>query len=106
MAAPRDVVILGAGHNALVAAFYLARKGFKALVLERRPVVGGAAVTEEFHPGFRCSTVAHAAGPLLPKIARDMQLSRHGLEMIEPKVRLLAPSPDGRALVLLSDPAA
>lgn len=106
MAAPRDVVILGAGHNALVAAFYLARKGFKPLLLERRPVVGGAAVTEEFHPGFRCSTLAHAAGPLLPEIARDMQLARHGLEMIEPKVRLLAPSPDGRALALFSDPAA
>ncbi len=106
MGAPRDVVILGAGHNALVAAFYLARKGFKPLVLERRPMVGGAAVTEEFHPGFRCSTVAHAAGPLLPEIAGDMQLARQGLEMIEPKVRLLALSPDGRALVLFSDPAA
>lgn len=106
MAAKRDIVILGGGHNALVAAFYLAQKGFKPLVLERRAVVGGAAVTEEFSPGFRCSTLAHSAGPLLPSIARDMQLARQGLQMIEPSVRLFAPSPDGRALVLHSDPAA
>lgn len=106
MAAKRDIVILGAGHNALVTAFYLARKGFKPLVLERRAVVGGAAVTEEFSVGFRCSTLAHSAGPLLPSIVRDMRLARHGLLMIEPDVRLFAPSPDGRALVLHSDPAA
>ncbi len=65
MAAAREIVIIGAGHNALVAAFYLARKGLKPLVLERRGMVGGAAVTEEIHPGFRCSTVAHAGGPPL-----------------------------------------
>jgi phytoene dehydrogenase-like protein len=106
VAAARDIVIIGGGHNALVTAFYLARKGRKPLVLERRDVIGGAAVTEEFHPGFRCSTLAHSAGPLLPEIAHDMQLARHGLQMIEPLVRLSAPSPDGRALVLHSDAAA
>lgn len=106
MAAPREVVIVGGGHNALVAAFYLACKGLKPLVLERRPIVGGAAVTEEFHPGFRCSTLAHAAGPLLPEIVRDMQLARYGLAMIAPGARLCAPAPDGRALVLYSDPVA
>ena len=106
MAAPRDVVIVGGGHNALVTAFYLAKRGLKPLVLERRAVVGGAAVTEEFAPGFRCSTIAHSSGPLLPSVARDMQLARHGLQMIEPAVRLFAPSPGGRALVLHSDPAA
>ncbi len=106
MAAAREIVILGGGHNALVAAFYLAKKGLKPLVLERRAVVGGAAVTEEFHPGFRCSTVAHAAGPLIPSILRDMQLAKHGLDMLESPVRLFAPSPDGRALVLATDPHA
>lgn len=105
MAAPREIVIVGGGHNALVAAFYLAKKGLKPLVLERRPSVGGCAVTEEFHPGFRCSTLAHAAGPLAPAIARDMQLARHGLQMIEPGVRLFAPGCDGRALVLYADSA-
>lgn len=102
MAAVRDIVIIGGGHNALVAAFYLARKGYKPLVLERRPIVGGAAVTEEFHPGFCCSTLAHAAGPLLPEIVAGMQLARHGLQITEPAVRLFAPSPDGRALLLHS----
>jgi phytoene dehydrogenase-like protein len=106
VAAAREIVIIGGGHNALVAAFYLAKKGLKPLVLERRAVVGGAAVTEEFHPGFRCSTVAHAGGPPLPSILRDMQLAKHGLEKLESPVRLFAPSPDGRALVLETDPEA
>jgi len=101
----RDVVIVGGGHNALITAFYLAQKGLKPLVLEGRAMVGGAAVTEEFHPGFRCSTLAHAAGPLLKGVAHDMHLDRHGLQMIEPDVRVFAPSPDGRALILHSDPA-
>ncbi|MGA8221532.1 MAG: NAD(P)/FAD-dependent oxidoreductase [Candidatus Acidiferrales bacterium] len=106
MAAPREIVILGGGHNALVAAFYLAQKGLKPLVLERRSIVGGAAVTEEFHPGFRCSTVAHAGGPPLASIVKDMQLAKHGLQKLESPIRLFAPSPEGRALVLHTDPAA
>jgi phytoene dehydrogenase-like protein len=104
--APREIVILGGGHNALVAAFYLARKGLKPLVLERRPTVGGAAVTEEIHPGFRCSTVAHAGGPPLAAIVKDMQLAKHNLQKLESPVRLFAPLPDGRSLVLYTDPAA
>ena len=100
MAETRDVVIIGGGHNGLVTAFYLAKAGFKPLVLERRPQTGGAAVTEEFHPGFRCSTLAHSAGPLLPEIVRDMQLARHGLKLITPEVAVTALSPDGRALPL------
>jgi phytoene dehydrogenase-like protein len=100
VATARDIVILGGGHNALVTAFYLAKKGFHPLLLERRAIVGGAAVTEEFHPGFRCSTLAHAAGPLLPEIARDMQLARHGLKMLDPETQLFAPTLDGRALHL------
>lgn len=103
MAAAREIVIVGGGHNSLVAAFYLARKGLKPLVLERRSVIGGAAVTEEIHPGFRCSTLAHASGPLHPAILRDMQLVKYGLQMLESPVRLFAPSPDGRALILGGD---
>ena len=78
----RDVVIIGGGHNGLVTAFYLAKAGFKPLVLERRSQPGGAAITEEFHPGFRCSTLAHSAGPLRPDVVRDMQLEKHGLKVI------------------------
>jgi phytoene dehydrogenase-like protein len=101
----RDIVIIGSGHNALVAAFYLAKSGLKPLVLERRDTVGGAAITSEFHPGFRCSTLAHATGPLRPQVLRDMQLERHGLELLRPDPRVFAPSPDGRAVALYDDPA-
>jgi phytoene dehydrogenase-like protein len=101
----REVVIIGAGHNGLCTAAYLARAGHKPLVLEARPVVGGRAVTEEIHPGFRCSTVLHAAGPLLPRIARELDLGRHGLAWLQPAVRLFAPSLDGRALFIHDDPA-
>lgn len=103
MAAARDIVIIGGGHNALVAAFYLARGGLKPLVLERRDVIGGCAVTEEFHPGFRCSTLAHAGGPPLASIVNDMQLARHGLQKLESPVRIFAPTQDGRALTLYTD---
>src|SRR5713226_5261310 len=98
-----DVVIIGGGHNGLVTAFYLANGGFKPLVLERRAQPGGAAITEEFHPGFRCSILAHAAGPLRPDIVRDMQLEKHGLKLITPEVGVVSLSPDGRALILYQD---
>ena len=100
MASTRDVVIIGGGHNGLVTAFYLAKAGYKPLVLERRPQPGGAAITQEFHPGFRCSTLAHSAGPLRPDIVRDMQLKKHGLKLISPDVATVSLSPDGRALTL------
>jgi phytoene dehydrogenase-like protein len=103
MAGVRDVVIIGGGHNGLVTAFYLAKAGYKPLVLERRAQPGGAAITEEFHPGFRCSILAHAAGPLRPDIVRDMQLEKHGLRLITPDVGVVALSPDGRALILYND---
>jgi phytoene dehydrogenase-like protein len=101
----RDIVIIGGGHNALVAAFYLARAGRRPLVLERRAAAGGAAVTEEFHPGFRCSALAHAAGPVDAKILRDMGLE--GVAMVRPDPRLAAlPSaPDGRAVLFHEDDA-
>jgi len=99
----RDIVIIGGGHNGLVTAFYLAKAGYKTLVLERRYQVGGAAITEEFHPGFRASLLAHSAGPLRPEIVRDMQLANHGLKLITPEVDVTALSPDGRALILYRD---
>ena len=98
----RDVVIIGGGHNGLVTAFYLAKAGFKPLVIERREQVGGAAITDEFHPGFRCSTLAHNAGPIRPDIVHDLQLEKHGLRMITPNACLTALTPDGRALTLSS----
>ena len=101
----RDIVIIGGGHNGLVTAFYLAKAGFKPLVLERSAQVGGAAVSDEFHPGFRCSTLAHTAGPIRPDIVRDMQLQRHGLRLITPEICVTALSPDGRALSLYQDAA-
>ncbi|HXY78349.1 MAG TPA: NAD(P)/FAD-dependent oxidoreductase [Candidatus Acidoferrales bacterium] len=103
MADKRDAVIIGGGHNGMVTAFYLARAGFKPLVLERNEQVGGAAVSDEFHPGFRCSTLAHTAGPIRPDIVRDMQLEQHGLRLITPEVCVTAFSPDGRALTLFQD---
>jgi phytoene dehydrogenase-like protein len=104
MTETRGIIIVGGGHNGLVTAFFLAKAGFKPLVLERRSQVGGAAVTEELHPGFRCSTLTHAAGPLRPDVARDMQLERHGLKLTTPEVSTVSLLPDGRALVLYSDP--
>src|SRR5436190_21069033 len=98
-----DIIIIGAGHNALVAAFYLAKGGRKPLVLERRPVVGGCAITEEFAPGFKAPTLAHTFGPLRPSIVRDMQLERRGVQFVRPDPRLLALSRDGRALALSRD---
>ena len=103
MAETRDVIIIGGGHNGLVTAFYLAQAGHKPLVLERRSQIGGAAVTEEFSPGFRCSTLAHVAGPLRPDIVRDMQLERHGVKFITPEIGVVALSPDHRALILHND---
>ena len=104
MAEKRDVVIIGGGHNGLVTAFYLAKAGFKPLVLERRAQVGGAAITEEFHPGFKCSTLAHTTGPIRPDIARDMQLEKHGLKLVTPEVGVVSLTPDGRSLTLYNDP--
>ena len=98
------VIVIGAGHNGLVTAFYLARAGVSTLLLERRHVVGGSAVTEEIHPGFRCPALLHSAGPFLPKIAHDMQLGKHGLQMIKPDVRVLALAAGGPALRIYDDP--
>ena len=78
-----DVILIGAGHNGLVAAIRLARAGLSTIVLERRSLVGGAAITEELISGFRCSTLAHTAQPD-PALVADLRLAEHGLEMIDP----------------------
>ena len=101
----QKVVVVGGGHNALIAAFYLAKGGFKPVVLERRVVVGGGAVTEEFHPGFYASTLSHSLGPLRDDIAREMHLTRFKLEIFRPDPRVFAPAPDGHGLLFYGDAA-
>ncbi|MGE5161238.1 MAG: phytoene desaturase family protein, partial [Betaproteobacteria bacterium] len=93
-----DVVVLGAGHNGLTCACYLAAAGLKVRVVERRPVVGGAAVTEEFHPGFRNSTASYTVSLLNPKVIRDLRLADHGLRIVERPFSNFVPLPDGRSL--------
>jgi phytoene dehydrogenase-like protein len=100
-----DAIIIGAGHNGLVTACYLAKAGLKTLVLERREIVGGGAITEEFHPGFSCSTLEHAAGPFSPQIISDLNLRQHGLELITPEVRVLSLGEDGKSLCIYNDTA-
>src|SRR6185312_3547253 len=78
-----DALIIGAGHNGLVCACYLAAAGLEVTVLERRDVVGGAAVTEEFHPGFRNSVASYTVSLLNPQVIADMRLAEHGYRVIE-----------------------
>ena len=91
----RDVVVVGGGHNGLVTAAYCAAAGLKVTVLERRAVVGGAAATEEFHPGFRNSVAAYAVSLLNPAVIRDLDLPRHGLKIVERPLSNFLPLPDG-----------
>jgi phytoene dehydrogenase-like protein len=97
-----SVIIIGAGHNGLSAAFYLAKAGLKPIVLERRETVGGGAVTGEVYPGFRMPVLAHHT-PIRETVAREMNLAAHGLELLVPPARLFVPGADGRALVLYDD---
>ena len=94
----REVVVIGGGHNGLVTAAYLARAGLKVTVLERRSVVGGCAVTEEFHPGFSNSVAAYTVSLLNPRVINDLELRRFGLEVVERRMSNFLPLPDGRAL--------
>jgi phytoene dehydrogenase-like protein len=95
----RDALIIGGGHNGLVCAAYLAAGGLKVTVLERRGVVGGAAVTEEFHPGFRNSVAAYTVSLLNPKIIRELDLPAHGLRVVERRCANFLPTADGRYLL-------
>ena len=89
-----DIIVIGAGHNGLVCAYYLARAGHAVTVLEKRDVVGGAAVTEEFHPGFRNSVAAYTVSLLNPKVIADMDLPRHGLTVVEREISNFLPLND------------
>lgn len=100
-----DAVIIGGGHNGLTCAWYLAKAGYKVRVLERREIVGGAAITEEFHPGFRNSVASYSVSLLNPKVIRDMDLARHGLRVVIRPLSYFAPSDDGRYLILGRDAA-
>jgi phytoene dehydrogenase-like protein len=94
-----DVIVIGAGHNGLTCAAYLAMAGLRVKVVERRHVVGGAAVTEEFHPGFRNSVAAYTVSLLNPKIIRDLALHAHGLRIVERRVQNFLPGTDGAYLI-------
>ena len=94
-----DILVIGAGHNGLTCAAYLARAGLKVRVLERRKIVGGAAVTEEFHPGFRNSVAAYTVGLLCPEVIRDLSLHEHGLRIVERRALNFVPGIDGSYLL-------
>src|SRR5260370_9979842 len=97
--AETDIVIIGAGHNGLTCAAYLARAGLRVKVVERRKVVGGAAGTEEFYPGFRNSVAAYTVSLLNPQIIADLNLHDHGLKIVERRAQNFLPSPDGSYLL-------
>src|SRR3982074_740320 len=94
-----DAIIIGAGHNGLTCAAYLARAGLSVKVVERRAVVGGAAVTQEFHPGFRNSVAAYTVSLLNPKIIRDLDLAGQRLRIVERRCANFLPTADGRYLL-------
>jgi phytoene dehydrogenase-like protein len=99
-----DAIVIGAGHNGLVTAAYLGWAGLKVLVLERREVIGGAVVTEQVFPGFKFDTAAHRIGGLHPAVIGDLDLRRHGLEILRADPAVFAPAADGRHLLLWNDP--
>ncbi len=100
-----DAIVVGAGHNGLTAAAYLARGGLSTLVLERREIVGGCCVTEEIMPGCRASTTSYIASMLRPTVIRDLNLSAHGLRMVPCDPALVVPFPDGQVVPWWADRA-
>src|SRR5436190_21168237 len=105
MAAHYDAIVVGAGHNGLVTACYLARAGWKVLVLERRHIVGGACVTEETFPGFKVSTAAYVNSLFRKEIVRDLRLGDYGFAMLERNPSSFSPFTDNRSLLLGPDAA-
>src|SRR5262244_3346063 len=101
-----DVLVIGAGHNGLTCAAYLAMAGLRVRVVDRRKVLGGAAVTEEFHPGFRNSVAAYTVSLLNPTVIADLDLAAHGLRIVPRRAQNFLPSPDGRALLIGADAGA
>src|SRR5438093_12233358 len=99
-----DIIVIGGGHNGLIAAALFAKAGLRTLVLERSDRAGGCARTSEIAPGFRCPTLAHSAA-IDPALVRTLGLERHGLRIIRPEADAYAPTKDGRALVLWRDAA-
>src|ERR1700682_4341735 len=100
-----DIVIIGAGHNGLVAAAYLARAGRRVLVLERRELVGGCAVTEEIWPGYHVSTAAYLTSLLQERVIRDLELARFGYRVDAKDPAFFSAFPDGRHLFMWQDRA-
>ncbi len=100
-----DAIIIGAGHNGLVTAAYLAKAGQKVLVLERRDIIGGCCITEEVWPGYKVSTAAYVNSLLRPEIIRDLELKKHGFEMLPRSPSSFTPFPDGRSLLMGPDKA-
>jgi phytoene dehydrogenase-like protein len=98
-----DIIIIGGGHNGLTTAAYLAKAGRKVLVLERRPVLGGACVTEEVWPGCKVSTAAYVNSLLRPEVIRELNLKKHGFEMLPRNPSSFTPFPDGRYLLMGPD---
>src|SRR5438270_4290031 len=103
MAGNYDAIIIGGGHNGLVTACYLARAGWKVLVLERRYLVGGACVTEEVFPGFKVSTAAYVNSLFRKEIVRDLRLEQYGFKVLERNPSSFSPFTDGRYLLLGPD---
>src|SRR5262249_61925673 len=97
-----DAIIIGAGHNGLIAGAYLARAGKKVVILERRPIVGGAAVTEEIFPGYRFTEFSYVVSLLRPEIIRDLELPKHGLKIL-PLPSTVTPMDNGDYLAGWSD---
>ncbi|XP_057738574.1 uncharacterized protein LOC130955671 isoform X1 [Arachis stenosperma] len=95
-----DALVIGGGHNGLIAATYLARSGLSVAVLERRHLIGGAAVTEELIPGFKFSRCSYLLSLLRPQIIRELELKRHGLKLLKPMASSFTPTLDGRYLLL------
>src|SRR2546428_3720569 len=98
-----DAIVVGGGHNGLVAAAYLAKAGQRVLVVERRPIVGGACITEEVFPGVKFSRLAYSAGLLRPEIIRDLELARFGYQAHPFDPQFFFPFPNGNSLLLRND---